>query len=355
MDDIERLRADLEALKEQCDEEEKRKARTTLEKLDADDLLKEAEKRIEKLGEKLSETKETLSEKKNFYNKEMQELQSEKNELTRNIDELNCKVEEYRKICGKMKKDLKVDNMLPHKNINYTTEESGRENLSDISYTCQIVIQSPYILKGGQALLTFEDEKVAQGIIHRGRHRVGFNNGYEDVGAHKVELGRTVKFEVNMTISSTKVNVFNLPIDLPEDILKDKLELAFYKSNIGGGEIESVEYNRNNKCACITYKEDGVAQRVLKTTEQVFTVGPSQYEVTIAPAIEEQLNKLQIFAGVCLKTVLLAEIRNQTDSEDDIKDLVEIHFQKESNGGGEVLCSDYASQSKMAYFEEDIV
>lgn len=38
---------------------------------------------------------------------------------------------------------------------------------------------------------------MAQGIIDRGRHTVEMTDEYEDVRASKVELGRTVKFEVH--------------------------------------------------------------------------------------------------------------------------------------------------------------
>lgn len=354
MDTIQQLRADLEIWKEQCEEEEKRKSKTILAKLEADDLQKEAEERVNQLREKSAVIEKKIFEKKSNYNWEMQDLQREKDELMRSNDELECGVKECMKRLEKTRNELQVDNKLPHKNINCTKEEPSRQNLSNISYTCQIVIQHPYVLQGGQALLTFENEEVAQGIIERGRHKIELNNGYEDVKAYDVGLGRTVKFEVNMTISNKKILVDNLPTDLPEETLKDQLELAFYKSDIGGGEIELVEYNRYKNTACITYKDNGVAQRVLQKTQHQITAGGSMYEIGIKPLIEEQLNKLQIFSGICQKTVLLQGIRNQTDSEDDIKDLVEIHFQKASNGGGEVECCAFSQKNILAHFEEDM-
>lgn len=353
MDTLQQLRADLEALKEQCEEEEKRKSNTILAKLEADDLQKEAEQRMTQFLEKSVVIEGAISEKKSQYNWEMQDQQREKDELLRNIDELDCKMKECSKRFEKIRNELQVDNKLPHKNINCTKEEPGGTNLANISYTCQVVIQHPYVLRGGQVLLTFENEEVAQGIIDSGRHTVEMTDEYEDVRASKVELGRTVKFEVNMIISNTKILVGNLPTDLTEETLKDKLELAFYKSDIGGGEIESVQYNRNQNSACVTYKDNGVAQHVLKRNYHRIKAGGSMYEIGIAPLIETQLNKLQIFSGICQKTVLLAEIINQTDAEDDIKDLVEIHFQKPSNGGGEVECIAFSQKDKLAHFEED--
>ncbi|KAG9477585.1 hypothetical protein GDO78_002790 [Eleutherodactylus coqui] len=353
MDYTRELKEELDKWKERCEEEEKRKSEITLAKLDADDLHCEAQDQLRQLMEKSAEMEGCLSVKESDYQREMKELQREKDELMRNIDELGCKMKECGKLFEKIRSDSQFNNELPHKDINCTKEESASGNLSNISYTCQIVAHLPYVLQGGRALLTFEKEEVAQRIIDKGRQKVEFSNGYEEVTASPVQLGRTVTFEINMDISNTKVKVFNLPIDLPEETLKDKLELTFYKSNVGGGEIESVECNRNNHSACITYEENGVAQRALKTTRHLLTAGGSTYEVGLAPVIEIQLNKLLIFSGICRRSVQLSEIAHQTDSEDDIKDSVEIHFQKPSNGGDEVEHIAFYLHNKLAHFEED--
>ncbi|XP_069838787.1 N-myc-interactor [Dendropsophus ebraccatus] len=351
-DTIEQLRKDLEIYKEQCQEEQRRYLETQMAKLEADDRQEEAQKQLDQLVKKLEETKETLVEKESTYKSEVQRLQREKAELEKDVAELDYRMKECMETCDKLRNKLQINNTLPHKNINYTTGESGAEHPSDISYTCQMLIQQPYVLHGGQALVTFEDEKVAQRIIKKGRHNVDFNNRHEEVRTYNIELGGILKFEINMTISTTKVKVTNLPPGLPEDTLKDKLELAFYKSNIGGGEVESVEYNRDDNSACITYKESGVAQRVLEENQQLIKIGGSI--VGTASVIEKKLNKLQIFSRVCQRTVQLSEIKNLTDIEDEIEDLIVIHFQKESNGGGEVECTAFSTQDTLAHFEEDM-
>ncbi|XP_073503314.1 N-myc-interactor [Phyllobates terribilis] len=356
METIQQLREELQKLKEQCEEEESRKSLAMLQKLEADDLKKEAEKQMNGLLEKSSEIEAAMSERNAHYNWEMQDLERERDELVRNIEKLDCKVKEWRKVFEMKRNELQVDNRLPHKDINYTKEEpaAGNQNMSDISYSCQIIIQNPYILQAGQALITFENEEVAQGVIDKGKHHVEFTDGLEELRAYRVQLGRAVTFEVNMTISNTKVLIGNLPTNLSEETLKDKLELTFYKSNVGGGEVESVEYNRNNNTACITYKEDGVVHRVLKTNQHLLTAGGAKYKIGISPLMGIELNKLQIFSGFCRRTLLLAEIRSQKDSEDDIQDLVEIHFQKQSNGGGEVECLTFSQKNKLAHFENDM-
>lgn len=63
-----------------------------------------------------------------------------------------------------------------------------------------------------------------------------------------------------MDISSKKLKISNLPENIAEETLKDKVELTFYKSSIGGAEIEKVEYDRNHNTAYVTYLQNGGTQ-----------------------------------------------------------------------------------------------
>ena len=54
-----------------------------------------------------------------------------------------------------------------------------------------------------------------------------------------------------------KINVTDIPDELPESQMRDKLELSFSKSRNGGGEVEYVEYNKQTRSALITFVESG--------------------------------------------------------------------------------------------------
>uniref|UniRef100_A0A8C5KB43 N-myc (and STAT) interactor n=1 Tax=Jaculus jaculus TaxID=51337 RepID=A0A8C5KB43_JACJA len=45
--------------------------------------------------------------------------------------------------------------------------------------------------------------------------------------------------------------------ELPEEQMRDKLELSFCKSRNGGGEVESVDYDKPSGSAIITFVEAG--------------------------------------------------------------------------------------------------
>lgn len=52
---------------------------------------------------------------------------------------------------------------------------------------------------------------------------------------------------------------------------------------------------------------------------------------------------------------MLTDIQDMLEDEESIQDMIAIHFQKPSNGGGEVECIRYVSEGiKVAYFEMDM-
>lgn len=58
------------------------------------------------------------------------------------------------------------------------------------------------------------------------------------------------------------------------------------------------------------------------------------------PGFHAWRSSLQVQTQVCSRTALLTGIPDIVDPED-LKDFLEIHFQKGSNGGGEVLQCQY--------------
>ncbi|KAM4697899.1 N-myc-interactor [Rhinophrynus dorsalis] len=359
MANIENLKEELSAWKARCSEANDQKTRKLLEKLEADEKKAEAESRVTRLIDEKNKIDEHMSEKEQFYKREMKELQVKNAELKDMIKDLELTLDAKLKAYQKSKEELQVDNKLPLQNINFVkskpiTNESNNGSPLDISYTCRVVINYPFVMQKGQAVVTFEDEEVAEKIINKNKHKLNVSSTMVEVKANPVHLQRTITFEVNMNISNRKMYVHNLPLNLPEETLKDKLELTFYKSAIGGGEVQSIECDRSSNSACITFLQNGVVERLLKKKQHLFSASGSAYKVTVKPCIELQLNKLQLFTGICPRSVLLSEIKNTDESEEDMQDLIMVHFQKPSNGGGEVTDIAYSMEkSRILHFEQD--
>ncbi|NXJ49287.1 NMI protein, partial [Spizaetus tyrannus] len=91
-----------------------------------------------------------------------------------------------------------------------------------------------------------------------GKHAVNLDSKIADVRVKPFALEMGVKFELHVTISGKKINVSEVPeLSIPEDWMRDKLELNFYKSEQGGGEVENVNYDKQSRTAVITFLRPG--------------------------------------------------------------------------------------------------
>ncbi|NWI66695.1 NMI protein, partial [Todus mexicanus] len=92
-----------------------------------------------------------------------------------------------------------------------------------------------------------------------GKHAVNLDNKTVDVRVKPFTLEMGIKFELHVTISGKKLNVSEVPeLPIPDEWMRDKLELNFYKSEQGGGgEVENVAYDKQSRTAVITFLRPG--------------------------------------------------------------------------------------------------
>ncbi|XP_056649809.1 N-myc-interactor isoform X2 [Monodelphis domestica] len=302
-------------------------------------------------------------------NKQIEEIlkqliEDPKNDVQKSIDEMvqtntNLKIE-IKKAEMELQRPSSsylVKKNIPTKEIKFISAESPKDDsqYSDISCSFQVTTQLEYELKKGQALITFEDEEVAQNVIKRGKHLVTFGSEEMKLMAKPVPLKTGLSLQVHSKISKKKIDVAGIPNELPEEQMRDKLALSFSKSQNGGGEVEHVEYSVNTQRAVITFLKNGVADNILKHKKYPLFTNTSCYQVDVSPHMEKNVKKLQVFSGISKRTVLLTGLRNIQDDEESIEEDIFIHFQKGSNGGGDVEVVKCAlKKPQIAYFEADL-
>ncbi|XP_007527410.1 N-myc-interactor [Erinaceus europaeus] len=276
-------------------------------------------------------------------------MAKENSQLTEEIRKLELELQESTR-------SFQIKEDIPETKVKFTSVETPESDsqFSNISCSFQVSSQVPYELQKGQALITFEKEEVAENVIRMGRHWIKIGDQELEVTTNPVPLSSGVIFQLHVDISKMKVDVTEIPDEWPENLMRDKLELSFCKSRNGGGEVESVEYNKRSQSAVVTFVEIGVVDRILKKKDFPLYINEKCYRVMVSPHVETYLKKFQAFSGVSRRTVLLMGLdRAQIQDEELVEDLVSVHFQRKKNGGGEVdvvkcsLCQPY-----VAYFEE---
>ncbi|XP_017550533.1 N-myc-interactor [Pygocentrus nattereri] len=352
---------ELKTWKKKVEEADAENSRLLLEKMDAEN----EKRKVQQETTELMKVEEQLAAE---FNKRMQAIQEEILHLHNAKQDLQEKLQNYKEQLKSKKAEadslqqrFKIKAQIPKKKMKFTHvdeqaagESENGENVVLNTRAVFTITQRPSILlKGGQALITFEEEKVADQILRLAKCSVTCDRSKIDVKPHSLSLDPSVKFEVHITVSKKTIKFSNVPPIMAEERMRDRLELSFSKPSRGGGEVERVEYDSKTGTGRITFLNTGVAEDLVLKQKFYVSIGHGM-EVNVAPLFEFQLRKFQTFSGVPKRTVLLKGIQDVTD-EEDLQDHLEIHFQKPSNYGGEVESIKYVSAGKelTAFFVED--
>ncbi|NXL82928.1 IN35 protein, partial [Alectura lathami] len=295
-----------------------------------------------------------LQKDKEAVEQKIQEVVKEKELLQKNLEE-EKKPPNYEELSYQMLPSL------PERKLVFKGLTTDKEDTNKLMLTPLI----RYPLLGGSALITFEKAEVAQRVIEMKEHTVELSHG-EDleefdrcrmrVQAGPVDVLLPSALEIRLTQSSRSILVSGLPsLSIPEDILLDKLELFFSKTKNGGGEVESRKFLDDCGHVVLTFVQDGVAEQLMARGHVQVPLGKIKYELKISPYMSGDVTDLQLQPSRCARTVLLSGIPDVL-AEEPMRDALEIHFQKDSRGGGEVVGLGYvpAGRRAVAVFKEDV-
>ncbi|XP_054685516.1 N-myc-interactor isoform X2 [Grus americana] len=355
--EMERLKEELKKWKERVEKAEKAKADLLLCKSSADEEYVKAEEELVKLKDLQEKQYKNLIKFRDTHEREFYILNQENADLKREIEKIR---EELAEGSSVLLQDGQIKKKVAEVKMKFTHMEDLEDDYADVNTHCVLgaTTKIPFRLNQNQALLTFEDEEVAQRLVKMGKHSVNLDNKIADVRVKPFTLEMGIKFELRVTISGKKINVSDIPeLSIPEDWMRDKLELNFYKSEQrgGGGEVENVNYDNQSRTAVITFLRPGAANGFVRCAQYPFVVNGRSYRVSVSPHTDVHLEKFQLYCGVSKKTILLKGIQETDEDEESVQDMIEIHFQKPSNSGGEIEKIKYVSKGvTWVCFEEDI-
>ncbi|XP_067264757.1 N-myc-interactor [Chanodichthys erythropterus] len=355
-DEMSAAAAELQKYKDLVESADTERSRLLLEKAEADDEKRKAEAELKTF----MDNEENLTDKFKIDLQEVQEemksLERVNQDLKRELDDLRKKLQFKRAESDSLQRKFKIQAKIPVKPVKFTRglETDEGEERDDLVASVFTVTQRPsFLLKGGQALITFEEEKVAEQILRLAKCSVTCDKAKMDIKPYSLTLDPSVKFEIHVKVSKKTIKFHNAPPTLPEERMRDRLELSFSRASRGGGEVEKLEYDKNNGTGRVTFVNTGVAENLVLRGKFCVDTG-SDMVVDVFPLYDYQLKKFQTYSGAPNRTVLLGGIQGLMD-EEDLQDHLEIHFQKPSNYGGEVENIQYVPDGKelTAFFSED--
>ncbi|XP_049716190.1 interferon-induced 35 kDa protein [Elephas maximus indicus] len=190
-------------------------------------------------------------------------------------------------------------------------------------------------LPGGSALITFDDPKVAEQVLQQKEHKIDMEDCRLRVQVQPLELPMLTTIQMSSEISSRRVLVSGFPagLKLSEEQLLDKVEIFFGKASIGGGDVEIRELLQGG--VMLGFTKYGVAQRLCQIGQFKVPLGGQQFLLNVSPYMSGEIQKAETWFQPVPRSVVVFNIPDVLDGPE-LHDVLEIHFQKPTRGGGEV-------------------
>lgn len=341
---------DLETWKTKAERADDVKARLILEKLEEDDAKSKAQQEMLVCIEKQDECQKEFTRSFNALQDEILKLGKHRQDLLDKLKNHQAELEAKRAESIKLKQKFKIYVQIPDTEVKFCCQNKDeREDDSQLIRGVFSISQRPTVLlQGGQALITFEEERVASQILKIPKCSVSCDNSCLDTKPEMITMDPAVKFEVYLDVSRKKLKVSNIPSTMSLERMADRLEMSFSKPSRGGGEVDCVEYDNNPGTGQITFLQPGVTESLALRGKYRVDLD-SEVNVQVETIYKYQLCKFQTFSGSPKRTILLDDIEDIED-EEDLQDHLEIHFQKPSNYGGEIECIKYIPKGEMQAF-----
>ncbi|XP_029968667.1 N-myc-interactor [Salarias fasciatus] len=354
-------KAELESWKRKVEKADDVKAMLVLEKLEEDDKKKNIQQEMMACSQRREERQKDLTDKMNKVKGDVQQQDERKQKLLAQLKKLQDELQARKVQSSKLKQKFKICTQIPDTEVNFQKQHREESEVYDdvAAGVFTIIKRVDVPLKGGQALITFEEEKVASQVLKLNKCSMSYENSTVEVTPVKVIMDPSVKFEVHLDVSRRAVKVSNVPPSMAEERVRDRLHISFSKPSRGGAEVETVEYDMNTGTGRIAFLQPGAAERLALKGKHQVDLDPDEVSVQVGPEFSYKLRRFQTFCGTAKRTVLLDNIQvaQNVEDEEDVQDHLEIYFQKPSNRGGEIESIKYLSKGKAlrAFFCEDSV
>uniref|UniRef100_A0A3B5PRY5 Interferon-induced protein 35 n=1 Tax=Xiphophorus maculatus TaxID=8083 RepID=A0A3B5PRY5_XIPMA len=264
--------------------------------------------------------------------KDLQLFIKERQEMTQKFKQRTEKVTEgLRKDQIAFEEQITVFSKMPEKNFVFTGKTGKAEDVEEFEMKPHI----RYPMEEGTALITFEEEDVATNILEKKRHKVDLGGECRIiVEAQPVHLLMPSLVEIDTDICPHRILVSNLP-NMDTEMLLSKLEIHFSKSKHGGGEVESCDFLPDSGTVVIAFVMENIAEHLAVQEHHKIDFNKNKHTVRVTPFVNGKITNLKTRTSMCPRTVLLTGIPDVMDWET-MQDMLEIHFQKNGNDGGEI-------------------
>ncbi|KAJ8414442.1 hypothetical protein AAFF_G00053120 [Aldrovandia affinis] len=320
------------------------------------DLTEKFQKSMVTLRNNRDEEEKEQTQGLEKYKNRMKALQEEESRLRVEVQKVEEELHHFERLNHQLKQQTQMCAAVPEKTVVFTGDVDVGAGAGTGARACSFDMKARivYPMEEGTALVTFEDEEVAQKIMSVEQQGIIFGDCMIRLQVKPVQFLVPSHIKMDTHVCPRRILVSNLPKKVEESRLMDRLEIYFQKKRNGGGEVESIDILPDSGSVVITFVEENVAKSLTGTEYHEVDIEKKKHRLRVTPFLNGEVTDLQMRTSVSRRTVLLTGIPDIMD-RDSMQDSLEIFFQKGGNGGGEVDAIFYnpVGHSTLAVFEED--
>lgn len=298
---------------------------------DRREMTEKFKQRTVKLRDQIKKDKLSYSERIENEKAKVKLLNREENELLEEIERVKAALKDEKAENLHLKQQADVFMAVPEKKVVFKGKTEKASDSQPFEMDAHIV----YPMDGGTALITFEEEVVAKKVLNMKKHQVALEGGCSiSVEARPIQLMLPTLVEIDSEVCPQRILISNLP-KMDTEPLLNKLEIHFSKTKNGGGEVDECEMLADSGTVVLTFVDKHIAKGLTDTEHHDVKLQQKKHRVRVTPFLNGKIKNFKTKMSVCPRTVLLTGIPAIMEQET-LQDLLEIHFQKSGNSGGEI-------------------
>lgn len=298
---------------------------------DRREMTEKFKERTVKLRDQIKKDKLSYSERIENEKARVKLLNQEENELLEEIERVKAALKDEKAENLHLRQQADVFMAVPEKKVVFKGKTEKASDSQPFEMDAHIV----YPMDGGTALITFEEEVVAKKVLNMKRHQVALEGGCSiSVEARPIQLMLPTLVEIDSEVCPQRILISNLP-KMDTEPLLNKLEIHFSKTKNGGGEVDECEMLADSGTVVLTFVDKHIAKGLTDTEHHDVKLQQKKHRVRVTPFLNGKIKNFKTKMSVCPRTVLLTGIPAIMEQET-LQDLLEIHFQKSGNSGGEI-------------------
>lgn len=298
---------------------------------DRREMTEKFKERTVKLRDQIKKDKLSYSERIENEKARVKLLNREENELLEEIERVKAALKDEKAENLHLRQQADVFMAVPEKKVVFKGKTEKASDSQPFEMDAHIV----YPMDGGTALITFEEEVVAKKVLNMKRHQVTLEGGCSiSVEARPIQLMLPTLVEIDSEVCPQRILISNLP-KMDTEPLLNKLEIHFSKTKNGGGEVDECEMLADSGTVVLTFVDKHIAKGLTDTEHHDVKLQQKKHRVRVTPFLNGKIKNFKTKMSVCPRTVLLTGIPAVMEQET-LQDLLEIHFQKSGNSGGEI-------------------